>query len=75
MNNLIPDYIIERNVSIFCFTTFATGINLYLFDIMNKLKVIITGATGMEGEGALYECMQHAEMKDMKVLAKAGNEK
>jgi len=70
MNNLIPDYIIERNVSIFCFTTFATGINLYLFDIMNKLKVIITGATGMVGEGVLYECLEHLEVEKVLVITR-----
>jgi N-acetyl-gamma-glutamylphosphate reductase len=37
---------------------------------MNKLKVIITGANGMVGEGVLYECLQHTEVeiRDMKVL-------
>ena len=42
---------------------------------MNKLKVIITGATGMVGEGVMYESLQHTEMKDMKILAKACKEK
>lgn len=34
---------------------------------MNKLKVIITGATGMIGEGVLHECLNHQEVE--KVLA------
>jgi len=34
---------------------------------MNKLKVIITGATGMIGEGVLYECLHHPEVE--RVLA------
>jgi len=34
---------------------------------MDKLKVIITGATGMIGEGVLYECLHHPEVE--KVLA------
>ena len=30
---------------------------------MNKLRVIITGATGMVGEGVLYECLHHPEVE------------
>jgi len=28
-----------------------------------KIKVIITGATGMVGEGVLLECLQHPEVE------------
>ena len=35
---------------------------------MNKLKVIITGATGMVGEGVLYECLQHPEIEKVLVV-------
>lgn len=35
---------------------------------MNKLKVILTGATGMVGEGVLYECLQRPEVEQVLVL-------
>jgi uncharacterized protein YbjT (DUF2867 family) len=35
---------------------------------MNKLKVIITGATGMIGEGVLYESLNHAEVEKVLVI-------
>jgi uncharacterized protein YbjT (DUF2867 family) len=37
---------------------------------MNKLKVIITGATGMVGEGVLYECLQHASVEKVLVITR-----
>jgi len=37
---------------------------------MIKLKVIITGATGMVGEGILYECLQHPEVEEILVLTR-----
>jgi hypothetical protein len=37
---------------------------------MNKLKVIITGATGMVGEGVLYECLQHNEVEKVLVITR-----
>jgi hypothetical protein len=37
---------------------------------MNKLKVIITGATGMIGEGVLYECLQHPEVEKVLVITR-----
>jgi uncharacterized protein YbjT (DUF2867 family) len=37
---------------------------------MNKLKVIITGATGMVGEGVLYECLQHPEIEKVLVITR-----
>jgi len=45
--------------------------------MMNKLKTIITGVSGMIGERVLYQCLQHTEveMKDMKVLANAVEKK
>jgi uncharacterized protein YbjT (DUF2867 family) len=33
-----------------------------------KLKVIITGATGMVGEGALHECLLHPEVESVLVI-------
>jgi uncharacterized protein YbjT (DUF2867 family) len=30
-----------------------------------ELKIIITGATGMVGEGVLLECLQHADVKEV----------
>ncbi len=33
-----------------------------------KLKVIITGATGMVGEGVLHECLQHPEVEKVLVI-------
>lgn len=35
---------------------------------MNKLNVIITGATGMIGEGILHECLQHPEVEKVLVI-------
>lgn len=33
-----------------------------------KLKVILTGATGMVGEGVLHECLQHHEVERVLVI-------
>lgn len=35
-----------------------------------KLKVIITGATGMVGEGVLYECLQHPNVEEILVVVR-----
>ena len=37
---------------------------------MNKLKVIITGATGMVGEGVLHECLEHADVEKVLVITR-----
>lgn len=37
---------------------------------MNKLNVIITGATGMVGEGVLYECLQHPDVENVLVISR-----
>ncbi len=37
---------------------------------MNKLKVIITGATGMVGEGVLHECLAHPEVEKVLVITR-----
>lgn len=37
---------------------------------MQKLKVIITGATGMVGEGVLYECLHHPEVEKVLVITR-----
>lgn len=37
---------------------------------MNKLKVIITGATGMVGEGVLYECLERPEVEKVLVITR-----
>ena len=37
---------------------------------MNKLKVIITGATGMVGEGVLYQCLNHPEVEKVLVITR-----
>lgn len=37
---------------------------------MNKLKVIITGATGMVGEGVLHECLKHADVEKVLVITR-----
>lgn len=37
---------------------------------MNKLRVIITGATGMIGEGVLYECLHHPEVEKVLVITR-----
>ena len=33
-----------------------------------KIKAIITGATGMVGEGVLYECLHHPDMESVLVI-------
>lgn len=35
---------------------------------MQKIHVIITGATGMVGEGVLHECLQHPEVEKILVI-------
>jgi len=37
---------------------------------MNKLKVIITGTTGMVGEGVLYKCLHHPEVEKVLVITR-----
>jgi uncharacterized protein YbjT (DUF2867 family) len=37
---------------------------------MNKLQVIITGATGMVGEGVLYECLHHPDVEKVLVIGR-----
>lgn len=37
---------------------------------MYKLKVIITGATGMIGEGVLYECLHHPDVEKVLVITR-----
>jgi len=37
---------------------------------MNKIKVIITGATGMIGEGVLYESLHHPEVEKVLVITR-----
>ncbi|MBL7968633.1 MAG: NAD-dependent epimerase/dehydratase family protein [Prolixibacteraceae bacterium] len=37
---------------------------------MDKLKVIITGATGMIGEGVLYDCLQRPEVEKVLVISR-----
>mgnify|MGYP000482847401 CR=1 FL=1 len=40
---------------------------------MNKLRVIITGATGMIGEGVLYECLNHPEIEKVLVITRSSS--
>jgi hypothetical protein len=35
-----------------------------------KLRVILTGATGMVGEGVLHECLQHPEVEKVLVIGR-----
>ncbi len=37
---------------------------------MKKLNVIITGATGMVGEGVLYECLNHPDVEKVLVISR-----
>jgi len=37
---------------------------------MNKLSVIITGATGMVGEGVLHQCLQRADVERVLVISR-----
>ena len=37
---------------------------------MEKVSVIITGATGMVGEGVLYQCLNHPEVKKVLVVTR-----
>lgn len=34
----------------------------------NKIRVIITGSTGMVGEGVLHECLQHPDVESILVI-------
>lgn len=36
--------------------------------MQNKIKAIVTGATGMVGEGVLHECLQHADVEQVLVI-------
>jgi len=36
--------------------------------MMNEIKVIITGATGMVGEGVLFECLQNAAVSEVLIV-------
>lgn len=35
-----------------------------------KIKAIITGATGMVGEGVMYECLNHSDVEEVLVLTR-----
>ena len=35
-----------------------------------KIKAILTGATGMVGEGVLHECLQHADVEEVLVIGR-----
>src|SRR5436190_3229954 len=35
-----------------------------------KLKAILTGATGMVGEGVLHECLQHEDVEEVLVVGR-----
>jgi len=35
-----------------------------------KIKAIITGASGMVGEGVLYECLQHIDVEEILVIGR-----
>lgn len=37
---------------------------------MKKLSVIVTGATGMVGEGVLHECLQHPQIERILVITR-----
>lgn len=37
---------------------------------MDKLRVIITGATGMIGEGVLHECLNHDQIESVLVIGR-----
>ncbi len=37
---------------------------------MRKLRIIITGATGMVGEGVLYQCLQHPDVEKVLVVTR-----
>ncbi len=37
---------------------------------MNTIKVIITGATGMVGEGVLFECLQNAMVSEILIISR-----
>jgi nucleoside-diphosphate-sugar epimerase len=37
---------------------------------MNNIKVIITGATGMVGEGVLFECLQNPKVSEVLIVSR-----
>ncbi|WP_053375320.1 NAD-dependent epimerase/dehydratase family protein [Paenibacillus sp. FJAT-27812] len=38
------------------------------YDTSTKISVILTGATGMVGEGVLHECLQHADVERVLII-------
>ena len=36
--------------------------------MMTEIKVIITGATGMVGEGVLFECLQNEKVSEVLII-------
>ena len=51
---------------IMCFFAWKNKTN----ESMNKLRVIVTGATGMVGEGVLHECLNHSEVEKVLVVTR-----
>jgi hypothetical protein len=47
--------------------TAAETLNL-MSKSMGKIRAIITGATGMVGEGVLHECLQHPDVEDVLII-------
>src|SRR5215210_1720455 len=37
---------------------------------MDDMKVIITGATGMVGEGVLFECLENAKVSEVLIISR-----
>jgi NAD dependent epimerase/dehydratase family len=58
-NNFRIIAILQRNFFLFYFTTMTT-----------IMRTIITGATGMVGEGVLHECLQHPDVEAVLVLGR-----
>jgi hypothetical protein len=47
---------------------FSADLRLSNTIIMNNIKVIITGATGMVGEGVLFECLQNPTVSEVLII-------
>lgn len=51
---------------------YSVSPELYHFNfvIMSLIKVIITGATGMVGEGVLFECLQNEQVAEVLIISR-----
>jgi uncharacterized protein YbjT (DUF2867 family) len=49
---------------------FSSDLYMKITKLMSGIKVIITGATGMVGEGVLFECLQNAKVSEVLIVSR-----